>query len=29
MRDDGASTKEIAHTLRVIADELVGGGKPA
>ena len=28
MRDDGASTKEIAHTLRVIADELDGGSKP-
>jgi hypothetical protein len=29
MRDDGASTKEIVHTLRVIADELDGGSKPA
>ena len=29
MRDDGASTKEIVHTLRIIADELDGGGKPA
>ena len=29
MRDDGASTTEIAHTLRVIADELDGGSKPA
>ena len=29
MRDAGASTKEIAHTLRVIADELDGGSKPA
>jgi hypothetical protein len=29
MRDDGASTKEIAYTLRVIADELDGGSKPA
>jgi len=28
MRDDGASTKEIAHALRVIADELDGGNKP-
>ena len=28
MRDDGASTKEIAHTLRTIADEL-DGAKPA
>ena len=29
MRDNGASTKEIAHTLRIIADELDGGSKPA
>ncbi len=29
MRDNGASTKEIAHALRVIADELDGGSKPA
>ena len=28
LRDDGASTKEIVHTLRTIADEL-DGAKPA
>ena len=29
MREGGASTKEIAHALRVIANELDGSNKPA
>ena len=29
MRDGGASSKEIANTLRLIADELEGGSTPA